>query len=212
MPHGAKILGEAGKSLADIYDVEGSVVDVDEVDASIVQGVHDLGPTIASERMGSSIIILRTGDELQTVNFNVVTPLTDMPGITRILGATIMADGDRVLTCGLWLLDQAVNAESLLWAWDGTLDDVLPAFRVNVLGTIAARTILRPVTNMAALPGIAFGPGQRAQMPAFALRGTTTTFGAGTVEIAAHIQIANSDITGTGTGAPSSIGLPVPSW
>jgi len=212
MPHGAKILGDAGRSLADIYDVSGSTVHVDELDVGVVAGVHDLGPTIASERMGSSLVVMRTSDELQTVDFNVVTPVGDMPGITRIVGITVFADGDRVLVCGLWLVDAAVQNELCLWSWGGSGDEAIGAFRTNILGTIADRTLLRPTINMGNNPGLAFGPGQRAQMPAFALRGTTTTFGAGTVEVTAHIQIANSDVTGTGTGAPSSIGLPVPSW
>jgi len=211
MPHGAKILGEAGKSLADIYDVEGSVVDIEELDARVIQAVHELGEVINSERMGVAIIRMSTGDLLQTITFDVVTPVLDMPGITRVLGVMVFADGDRVLTANVNLTNGAAQNELALWWWDPATDLALTG-RVMVLGSIASRVLLRPSVNYANLPTLATGPGQRAQMPAFSLRGITTTFGAGTVEITAHILIANADVKGTGIGAPSNIGLPMPSW
>jgi len=205
----AKIQSHSGRSLPDTYDVIGSVAPIRDLVSEEVHLIHEMGGVIFSERLGSSILIMTTGDLLQTINFNIVTPILDMPGITRVLGVMVFADGDRVLNASLSMSDETANAEVAMWAWDGTADLAL-AQRVNVLGTVADRTLLRPVTLMGNLPAMAFGPGQRAQVPSFALRGTTTTFGGGTVEITAHIQIANAD-----TGAPaalSSIGLPLPGW
>lgn len=212
MPHGSKILGQAGTALADIYDVDGSVVHVDEIDASQVQGVHELGSTINSERMGSSIIRLATGDILQTIDFNVLLPATDLPGITRILGVMVMADADRVLNVQLSVGGAGALGEVVLFAWDATTDAAPISQRINVLGTVAGMFVFRPISPTGNVPGMMFGPGQRAQVPILALRGTSTTFGAGNVDVTALIQVANADVTGTGTGAPSNIGLPLASW
>jgi len=206
-----KVLGQAGTSLADIYDVEGSIVGVEQINAQDVSAVHELGACINSERMGLSILRLSTGSLTQTITFDITVPLADMIGITRILGIFVFADGDRVLTANVNMINENGQDEICLWWWDPSTDLAL-AGRVLVLGSVGSRTILRPSSLLGNVPTLSAGPGQRAQVGGISLRGITTTFGAGTVEITAHVLIATADVTGTGVGAPSNKGLPLASW
>lgn len=206
----AKILGEGGKSLADIYDVVGSVVAVDEIEADSVTAVHELGALINSERMGSSIALLKTGDLNQSAD--VLVEMSGFTGITRVLNVFVYADaGSRVNDVSVNIQDAGAQREVPLFMWETGQDAEFTA-RILSEGNAGGFRVLRPAVQYLTLPGMVFGAGQRAQCPVLTMRGTTGGFGAGTVEIFAAVQIANADVTGTGTGAPSNIGLPIPSW
>jgi len=212
MPHGAEIQGDSGKSLADIYDVKGSVVSLEEVDAQVIAGVHDMGGLILSERMGSSINLLQTGDLLQTVDI-LVTGATQFPGITRILNLYVFADAaSRVEQVSINVASEDGAREVPIWVWDSGNDAAFPQRIRTPGGAYAVFTALRSLDPMQSLPGMLFGAGQRAQVGHLTMTGTTLTFGAGTVEVFMVAQIATADILGTGVGSPSNVGLPIPSW
>lgn len=216
MPHGRDILGNAGKSLADIYDVEGSVVHVDELEASVVTTFHELGATIASERMGSSIIGLTAtglGQNADILAFPGGGTATDtpFPGITRVLSVFVYASAQRINDVSVNTYDPDSGREMPLFMWEAATDDIFTA-RILAPGGAGGYKVLRPKAFYPHLPGFMFGPGQRAQVPTLAMRGTTSGFGAGTVDLYAIAQVVTADVTGTGTGAPSNVGLPIPSW
>ena len=64
-----KILAQAGISLADVYDVEGSIAGTDELLSEDVSLVHEMGGHMMSERCRSFVVTLATGDQIQNANF-----------------------------------------------------------------------------------------------------------------------------------------------
>jgi len=50
-----KVLGQVGVSLADAYDIEGSIAGVDELVTRDVSLTHDMAATIFSERVSTAI-------------------------------------------------------------------------------------------------------------------------------------------------------------
>jgi len=204
------ILGQAGKSLPDMYDVRGSQVDIEELDAHVIAAVHEMGAVINSERMGSSVVLLDDDAVLQSADVLATVALD--AGITRILNCFVYTDvAGRLSDVSVWLQNAAGTREVPLFVWETTVDDELP-IRLNNDGAIGGFIAYRPTSFYPSLPMLAFGAGQRAQMPTLVMRGQTPGFGAGEVDIHAVVQIVSADVTGTGTGAPSNIGLPLASW
>jgi len=199
-----KIQAQTGTSLADIYEIQGSIAGVEELESRGVSLVHEMGDVIFSERFSTQLVILETAAILQSAAFDVVnTTLPEFPG--RILGAYVFADAARVDNVCLAIRDPASVEEMPLWSWNGAIDDAL-TIRLSHGGAPGAVIALRPdvVFN---LPSFFGGSGQRVTVPEIALRGTTTAFGAGDVTVTAVVYIAFGEQGGIG-----SKGLPIPSW
>lgn len=202
-----KILSQSGISLADVYDVEGSIAGIEQLESGDVTLVHEMGQTLFSERFSTFIRRASSGDIAQNNDFNVL--LEDLPGVpTRLLGVTVITDVPaRVLRANVLVRDPFAGTfgrEALVWTWDGVND-----IEVHMVDG-AASTLhfaLVPSLGLSPLPSFCGGKQQPQISNELMLRGRTTGFGAGTVVITALYYIAFSQI-----GGISSKGLQIPSW
>ena len=64
-----KILSQAGDSLADSYDVAGSIAGVDDLITQDVQLLHEMGGTIFSERLTSQVLTIASGSIAQNSEY-----------------------------------------------------------------------------------------------------------------------------------------------
>jgi len=122
LSHSRKILSQAGTSLADSYDVEGSIVGIENLDASDVKLVHEMGATIVSERMNSLIIQGTTGAISQSTTWDV--SLGQPPDVfNRILAVFVEATAaTRINFCSIALADIITGEEIPFFTWDVTPD------------------------------------------------------------------------------------------
>ena len=200
-----KILSQGGRSLADMYDVEGSIAGIDHLETHELPIVHEMGAVLFSERFRTTIRHITTGDIAQNITFN--TELNTLPvAITRILGVQVVAtDGTRVSNCQLSVFNPVTDTDFPLWVLDG---QNVQTMRLRVLGTTGTFSLLVPEPSLA-LPSFATGGTLQGTEPVsqLRLRGVTTGFGAGTVEIIAVVYLGF-----TFTGGVSAFGAHVPSW
>jgi len=214
MSHSRKILSQAGTALADIYDVEGSVVGLENLDVGDIKGVHDLGPTIHSERLNVFGLIADSGATAQNASFNV--ELGAFPdSVNRVLSVAVAVDtAARLGNCSVHVHDTATGGGDMpIWIWDSVLDGIANLRIVRPGIAVATLVALVPVSLVAGgLPTILARTGAASQMPSLFFRGATLGFGAGNVTARAFIQVARPDRGAPGAGEPSSHGLPIPSW
>jgi hypothetical protein len=205
-----KILSKAGDSLADIYDVEGSIAGIDSLETKELPIVHELGATVFSERFSSNIrrgtsggVAQSTAWDVEMANFGAST------NIVRILSVAVFVDTTaRVDHVTVSVRDVLNGREVPIFSWDTNNGGTETAVRIVEEGAAAAETIqLIPKGANVILPTMLVGPGQPNQVPEIAFRGITTAFGAGTVVTTVLIQQAFAQLRGV-----SSRGLPVPSW
>jgi len=212
-----KVLSQSGISLADVYDVKGSIVGVENLEAADVSLVHEMGTTIFSERMGGGTLRFSAGAQAQNANFEVLSGAGNFPeGVTRILGVQVfLADSSasgEVASAAVCV--RAPNGGGLgvprefpIWIWHET-DDNQQNVRYRDDGTLNRLTFLVPRSPVPGIPSFLFGTEQPSvPVPELTFRGTMAAFGAGTIEPVVLIYISNAQ-----TVRPSSVGLPVPSW
>ena len=201
-----KILSQSGDSLADIYDVEGSIAGIDHLETHELPIVHEMGATIFSERFSTAVRRIITPALLQTVSFSQVD--SDLPVMpTRLLSLAVISDaGARIQSLALVANDPAVNQDVPIWVYDET--NFLP-IRLALEGSaVATYDLLLGNIQATNLPNMVGGSGQHSTMvSALALRGITTTFGAGTVFVQALLHLGFAFQRGL-----SSRGVPFPSW
>lgn len=198
-----KVLSRAGTSLADVYDVRGSVAGVGELLSQEVQVVHEMGATIFSERMRTQILRLSSGDVAQNVDIDAT--ITDMPGApARILAVAVFVDtASRLSRLAVHVRDPDAGQEIPIWIFAGGTDHTM---RIADDGAAAADVTLLTPDNYNA-PNLLGGNLQVPSAHEIAMRGRTSGFGAGTVEAVALVYIAFAEI-----GGVNSKGLPLPGW
>jgi len=206
-----KILSRAGVSLADVYDVEGSIAGIEELESREVSLVHELGGTIFSERAGAQILRATTGDILQSVAWDVLVPgLTAVP--MRILGVVVTSDnGARVRRAQVSIRNLAAIAggrDFPIFCWADDTDTVVSIRWVNDGAAAGSESFLRQADHGPAAPNLIFGSDARRITPGIAFRGSALAFGAGTVEVIVEVYVAWAEVG----GGVSSHGLPIPSW
>lgn len=213
MPDRRKVLSQAGFSLADVYDIEGSIAGIDHVDTHEVHLTHEMGGQVFSERLQSFFRLGRTGDINQNTNFDIDIVGDLGNAITRILSVFVMADTvARTNHCVISLSNNITGREIPIWSWD-TADDGETQVRFVDDGAPAAVFFGLRQTGINRLPTLLTQVGSDKTMPRVFLRGATTGFGAGTVEVLALVHLAvASPGTPVPPGAPSSFGLPIPGW
>jgi len=210
--HSRKILSQAGVSLADIYDVEGSIVGLEELDVTDIKGVHELGGTIHSERLVVFHLIADSTAISQSSNWEV--SLGGFPdSINRVLSIFVIADGSaEVQNCSIAIRDPLSGIDHIIWAWD-VLDDIEKRVRWDDGGGTGADTALVPLgTAFGGAPNIIARTGAQASMPTLVFHGATQAFGAGDVTTKALISVCRPDHGNPAPGEPSSHGLPIPGW
>lgn len=211
MAHSRKILSQAGTSLADVYDVEGSVVGLEELDVANIQGVHELGHQIHAERLLVFGLIANTGALAQSTAWDV--SLSAFPdSINRLLSISAVSSfAGRVNDCSVHIGDPLTGVDHGIWLWD-SVNDVEGTVRRGS-PAVAAAVSLRPLSHVAGgLPTLLARTGTSGRMPNLIFRGSTSAFGAGTVTVQALMQVIRPDRGAPGAGEPSSHGLPIPSW
>ena len=203
-----KILSQAGNSLADVYDVEGSIAGIEQLETRELPIVHEMGSTVFSERLGGEIVRLATGDLLQSAAFDVI--LTSPPtGIWRVLGLIVLSDTTgRVDRAQVSLRDPGTGREMPIFVWQATPDIELAIRIVENNQAVTSMGTLRTVQTQ--VPNLAIAEGQPRRVgEEIVFRGSATAFGAGTVELIALLYLGVTELT---QGAISSRGLPVPGW
>lgn len=201
-----KVLSQAGNSLADTYDVEGSIAGIENIETRDLPIVHEMGGTVFSERWSTTVRRAATGNIAASAVIGIV--LTDLPNTpTRILGiSAISDDASRLAALAVLARDPIAGREFPLWIHEtATADNVR---MVDDGSAVTQFDLLRPRTAHTINPSFTGGFEQPQIVNEIAIRGAATAFGAGTVFVRVFIYIAFAE---TGR-VPSSRGLPIPSW
>jgi len=203
-----KILSKSGDSLADVYDVAGSIAGIDELVSADVNLVHEMGATIFSERFAGRIIRVTTGGESQSTSFNTQYDAgANVPGVSRILGAQIICTSSSRLTRVQLSITspEEVNDQDLpILAWQAGQ----PSVGAEVLdnGSVATFDLLTSVIPVQT-PSLILGADSASPINFLTLRGITAGFGAGTVTTTGIVYMGFLQ-----PGGLSNRGLPMPSW
>jgi len=209
-----KILSQGGRSLADMYDVEGSIAGIEQLETRELGIVHEMGATLFSERFRTAHRNSNSAALAQNTDFDLV--IANLPGsITRLLGVQVLAtDGSRIDNAAVHL-HNSVNANDFpVWAAQPKaagmgVESVV--IRVRAAGGAPdPLDLLVPAPFTLMLPNFTGGSNQPGQFATdLFLRGRTSGFGAGTVVIRAIYFLGFTFETGLRRG---SFGAHVPSW
>ena len=203
-----KILGQAGISLADVYDVEGSIAGTEELLSQDVGLAHEMGGQILSERLGSFVVILDTGAIAQSLNFEVI--FNGLPDcVNRILGCKVVVNNAARVNEANVTISVPGSLEYPIFVWDDA-QDVEREIRMQTGGTVGGKFELSSALPF--VPTLALRAESEKTMPSLILRGTTIAFGAGTVITQALLYLCRGNTETPTPGEPSSHGLPLPSW
>jgi len=202
-----KILSQSGITLADAYNVVGSIAGIDELLSNEVSLVHDLSGTLFSERYVTTFRRIISGDVLQSTNIDII--IANLPATpTRLLGLCVMADdASRVSVAAVSVRDPLASGgqEIPIWVWDRTNATVA---RFDDQGTVGAHEIMHGIPELTSVPTMIGGSGQGPGMvDGIALHAQSSAFGAGTVEMTVLMYFGFAFQQGL-----SSKGLPFPSW
>ncbi len=204
-----KILSQSGKSLADVYDIKGSIAGVDELRSEEVSLVHGMGETIFSERLVGEIRRMTTGDIAASATWDLTA--VGGVGVYRVVGVYVQADvGARTSLAQVSLRSARQGRELPIFVWD-TANDVSSSIRILDNGAaISTDAALIQANPMPMLPMLGIADGQRLQVgDEIVFRGVASAFGAGTVEVIALIYLAEASV---GAARLPSVGLPIPGW
>lgn len=204
---GHNVQSQAGVSIADVYDVKGSQAPIERVLTTEVAAVHEMGQTIFSER--SSGVIRRMSEEAAQ-NINLGVEISDLPGGAFMLhGVQVLTDDvsrlTRVAVYARTRLPAGGERDFPIWVWDG-----VNSITVRIIDNGASSAnipLLQPEPAFNTLPQLMLGSDQPQAIDTITMRGTTSGFGAGTVEVIVLMRISFAAI-----GGISALGLPVPSW
>ena len=203
----AKILSKAGVTLADVYDVQGSVAGIDELLSKEVNLVHELGSTILSERLVGTIFAIDATAIAASVTWN-VTFFTGNDH-ARLLGVQVITDqASRIANASLHISENPPSVTELpIWAWEAADTEI--SIQSSIAGTVTARLLLAPNPGtIHNLPNLMVGGTSITPASQISFRGVASAFGAGTVRPQALIYLAHS----AGGGTPGNKGLPLPGW
>ncbi len=200
-----KILSQGGQSLADMYQVEGSIAGIEQLEPREVQLVHEMGATLFSERFRTTIRKAESAALSQNTDFDLL--IANLPNaITRLLCVQVTADDASRINDAAVLIHQPSNASEVpVWVYSGTSRVI----RMRNFGLAPDPTdLLVGEVGALCVPSFVGGSDQGVNpVKDIFLRGRTTAFGAGTVQVRAFYFLGF-----TFTGGVSSFGAHVPSW
>lgn len=208
----AKILTQSGASLADIYNVQGSIAGIDELVSNDVSLVHEMGAEILSERIITNMVIIATASNLQNVTFGITIPANNIPDtVNRLLAIVVLSTASaRLSICSLAIRNVITGRELPIWVWNST-DDPERAVEWSLDGAASA-TFVQAAAPTDMLPYLITRTGLDRRMPDFVFRGATLGFGAGNVTTRCVLAIARGSAPNPTPGEPGGHGLPIPSW
>jgi len=207
----SKILAQAGTSLADTYDIEGSIAGVENLESKDVHLFDEMGGRVHSERLLQFGLIADSTAVLQTVAWDI--ELGGFPdSINRLLSISVIATAvARTDFCSVAIRDSESLIDHVIWAWDAAVDVEKQVRWARP--TVGNQVLLEPANPiLGGAPTIIARTGASSTMPSLFFRGQSLTFGAGTIQVKALINIARPDPGAPPPGAPSSHGLPIPGW
>ena len=209
----AKILSKSGSSLADTYQVEGSIAGIEELLSENVNLVHEMGATIMSERLAGRLVVMAPNAAAQNVNWDVGIASNLQPiQPTRLLGVAVVVDVTSRISHASVHIATIPPLQSLqdipIWSWEaGAGSDFERTVRIKMDGTAANLIMLQPSFDTPMIPNLIIGTAQQIPVPAINFRGRTASFGAGTVLPQCILYLAFPE-----RQTPASHGLPLPSW
>jgi len=212
-----KILSQAGVSMADSYEVEGSIVGVDNLDANNVSLVENMSSRVFSERMSSHLLRISSGSLAQNSAWDIVaSPFPDCPcRITNIVFIALTAS--RISMADLMIADPNSDVEMPIATWasgavttGGSADSEAPIRFDDDSAGAGTVSLLRQTLPM--FPQLVVRMGSAPGMPVLKFRGLTSGFGAGTVEVLCYVSHCRPNVLTPAAGHPSSHGLAIPSW
>jgi len=207
-----KVLAKAGDSLADIYDVEGSIAGVDQLISREVNLFHEMGHNIFSERMTAFLVPITSGAVAQSTAFdNAPTTVFEVP--IRILGCFVISNqAARLQRVSVFVRDATAGGEQdfPIFSWETAAGaDFERTIRMVLAGAAAANVTMYVPGDpgSAQSPSMIMGRNQPGPTWGMVMRGVTTAFGAGTITTQAFVYTAFAQRRGI-----SSRGLPIPGW
>ena len=202
-----KILSQAGNSLADVYDVEGSIAGIDQLETRELPIMHEMGATIFSERFGGVLVSATSAAVNQSTAWNI--GLVGLPAhVWRVFGIQVFVNATaRVDFCSICVRETVSGREMPIWAWDSAADSEYNVRFSDDGGAIATTIFLQPAAANKQLPHLMAGAGQPQAVAQLVFRGISSAFGAGTVTADVLTHVGFPDVAGL-----SSRGLPIPSW
>jgi len=204
----AKVQSRVGRSLADLYDVEGSIVGIEDLLSGDVNVVHDMAWTAAAEQRTSAIRRAATSFAQST---DVTVEIAGLPLDNFVLQglAVITDDESRLVNATVVARNIARTQDYPLWVWDerNTPDDA--PVRLEDNNVTANFDFLIPVPGAVSPPMAMHGRNQpdRGGILELRLLARSTAFGAGTVSVTLLAMIS---LVNPGGLNNSAYGLPVP--
>lgn len=204
-----KILSQAGQSLADIYDVAGSIAGIEQLETRELPIVHEMGSTVFSERLAGSIITLSSGAIAQNIDIGV--EVADLPAtpvrIYAVQAYESTLGRTEFLSLAVANSIAATETDVPVWTWDTNVDGVRTVR--NLRGGLGPGNDIMLVPNPAAqyVPTMMIGTRLPEDVGRLVMRGRSAAFGAGTLTVTMVIYLAFAELQGV-----SSRGLPLPSW
>ncbi|MEE8551606.1 MAG: hypothetical protein V3T08_10175 [Gemmatimonadota bacterium] len=204
-----KILSQSGVSLADTYDIEGSIAGVENLESSDVHLFDEMGGRVFSERLRSFNVQIEVSP-LQSADFSVAAGgIPDSPN--RVLTVCVMAENaGAVLNVQISMRNLDTSNEIPIFVWDSVVDTERVIEWTDSGGATAPLIYL--VNAAPAIPELMTRYGDAGAMGDFIMRGTTTAFGAGNEDIRGLIHLVRANRGAPTPGEPSSHGLPLPGW
>jgi len=206
-----KILSQGGVSLADQYDVQGSIAGIEELESREVTLVHEMGKTLFSERIGSTF---RRSTVTFTQSIPFIIPITNFPAnVTRILGVQVFAsDVDDVDDCQVSVTDpiNTGGQDFPIWVFDRPAGTNHHDIDVVMAGVTTHLDILVGEVGIGQqTPTFVFGDSQGTggNMRNITLRGNANAFGGGSSTVTLLVHLAFVFQLGV-----NSYGSDVPSW
>ena len=200
-----KILSQAGNSLADVYDVEGSVAGIETLESRELPIVHEMGSTVFSERFSGFIRRIATGPIIQNTAFDAT--ISGLPEISRVLGVLVLADVvARTDLAQVSIRSVTGGREMPIMIFDVN-DGFSVEAGIRIVENNGVASTQQALIGRQQLPSISLGIRQPQSTEEIVLRGVTSGFGAGNVNYVLLAYVVFADI-----GGISSRGLPIPSW
>ena len=138
-----KIQAQAGSSLADVYDVRGSIAGIDQLETNDLPIVHEMGATVFSERLVGRLNRGTSGAIAQNTTFDIdFASLVENEALARVVGISVWTDAAARLVNVAWLLvDDRDGREIPVWAWD-SVNGISVITRLSNQGAAAANVDL----------------------------------------------------------------------
>jgi len=205
----SKILSRAGASLADIYDVEGSIAGIEQLETRELPIVHEMGATILSERFTTRVFRITSGALAQNLSYAVeLTTLPETPA--RLLGVQVIVNSvARTTRVAVLATDPTLGQDFPIWVWNAGAGDT-GVVTMEDASVHSNQSILIPWLGINVYPAFVGGRQQQDSMvSSVTLSGLTSGFGAGTVTATALLLLAFP--RNDGARRPP-LGVPIPSW